>query len=153
MNSILENSSFGSVYAEHFNRRIRDLLKRPVFEREERNWIDVLQTITKQNKSRILSSAKLTPIQASFKKNEGFVYNKLLDKRKKVKPKFQQNDLVKTAYLKTTISKRETTNWSYKLYKNSEEIEDTIPNYRRDNLPEGYNEALLKITELTMKKK
>ena len=36
------NSSFGSVFAERFNRTIRDLLKRPVFEKGDGNWIDVL---------------------------------------------------------------------------------------------------------------
>ena len=41
------NSSFGSVFAERFNRTIRDLLKRPVFEKGDGNWIDALPTITK----------------------------------------------------------------------------------------------------------
>ena len=81
----------------------------------------------KQYNNRIHSSTKLTPIQASLEKNEGYVYNKLLDKRKKVKPKFQVNNLVRTADLKRTFSKGDTTNWSYKLYKVTEIINDTIP--------------------------
>ena len=105
------NSSFGSVFAEKFNRTIRDLLKRPVFEKGESNWIDVLPTIAKQYNNRIHSSTKLTPIQASLKTNEGFVYKNLLDKRKKRKPKFQLSDLVRTADLKKTFSKGDTTNW------------------------------------------
>ena len=95
---------------------------------------------------------KLTPIQASLKKNEGFVYKNLLDKRKKTKPKFQVNDLVRTADLKKTCSKSDTTNWSYKLYKITEIINDTIPSYRIYNLKERYNESLLKKTELTLKR-
>ena len=83
------NSSFGAVFAERFNRTIRDLLKKIVFERGDANWIDVLLTITKQYKNRVHSSTKLTPIQASMKKNEGFVYKNLLDKRKKIKPKYE----------------------------------------------------------------
>ena len=43
------------------------------------------------------------------------------------------------------------TNWSYKLYKITETINDTIPSYRLDNLPERYNESLLKKTDLTLK--
>ena len=86
-----------------------------------------------------------------MKKNESYVYKKLLDKRKKITPKFQVNDLVRTADIKKTFSKRDTTNWSYKLYKITEIINDTIPSYHIDNLPERYNEALLKKTELTMK--
>ena len=115
------------------------------------NWIDVLSTVTKQYNNRIHSSTKLTPIQASLKKNEGFVYKNLLDERKKVTPKFQINDLVRTADLKKTFSKSDTTSWAYKLYKITEIINDTIPSYDIDNLPERYNEALLNKTELTMK--
>ena len=145
------NSSYGAVFAERFNRTIRDLLKKIVFEQGDAKWIDVLPTITKQYNNRIHSSTKLTPIQASLKKNEGYVYKNLLDKRKKVKPKFQINDLVRTADLKKTFSKGDTTSWSYKLYKITEINNDTIPSYRLDNLKERYNESLLKKTELTMK--
>ena len=94
---------------------------------------------------------KLTPIQASLKKNEGYVYNNFLDKRKKKTPKFQINDLVRTADLKKTFSESNMTNWSYKLYEITEIINDTIPSYKIDNLKEKYNEVFLKKTELTLK--
>ena len=145
------NSSYGAVFVERFNRTIRDLLKKIVFEKGDGNWIAVLPTITKQYNNRVHSSTKLTPIQASMKKNEGFVYKNLLDKRKKIKPKYEINNLVRTAELKRTFSKGDTTNWSYKLYKITEIINDTIPSYKIDNLPERYNESLLKKTELSMK--
>ena len=93
----------------------------------------------------------MTPIQASLKKNEGYVYKNLLGKRNKIKPKFQKNNLVRTADIKKTFSKSDTTNWFYKLYKITEKINDTIPSYRLDNLPERYNESLLKKTDLTLK--
>ena len=70
---------------------------------------------------------------------------------KKIKLKFEVKDLVRTADLKKTFSKCDTTNRSYKLYKITEFINETIPGYRRDNLAERYNEALLKKTELTMR--
>ena len=144
------NTSLGAVFAERSNRTFRNLLKGPVFERRVANWIDVLPTITKQSNNRVHSSTKLTPMQASLKKNEGYVYNNLLDKRKQVKPKFPVNNIVRTADLKKTFSKGDTTNWSYKLYKIKEIINDTVPSYRIDNLKERYNEVLLKKTELTM---
>ena len=62
------NTSVGAVFEERFNRSIRDPLKRPVFERGVANWIHVLPTITKQYRSRVHSSTKLTPIQASLKR-------------------------------------------------------------------------------------
>ena len=145
------NSSYGAVFAERFNRTIRDLLKKIVFENGDANWIDVLQTITKHYNNRIHSTTKLSPIQASLKKNEGYVYKNLLDKRKKVNPKFQINDLVRVADLKKTFSKGDTTNWSYKLYRITEIVNDTIPSYHIDNLKERYNESLLKKTDLTLK--
>ena len=145
------NSSYGAVFAERFNRTIRDLLKKIVFEHGDAKWIDILPTITIQYNNRIHSSTTLTPTQASLKKNEGYVYKNLLDKRKKIKPKYEIGDLVRTADLKKKFSKGDTTNWSYKLYKITEIINDTIPSYRVDNLPERYNESLLKKTELTLK--
>ena len=145
------NSLYVAVFAERFNKTIRDLLKRPVFEKGDGNWIDVLPTITKQYNNRIQSSTKLTPIQASLKKNEGYVYKNLLDKRKKITSKFQINDLVRKADLKKTFSKSDITNWSYNLYKITEIVNDTIPSYKINNLPERYNQSLLKKTGLTMK--
>ena len=145
------NSSNGLVFAERFNRTIRDLIKRPVFEKGDGEWIDILQTITKQYNNRVHSSTTLSPKDASLKKIQGYVYKNLLDRRKKVTPKFQLNDVVRVADLKKTFSKGDTTNWSYILYKITEIINDTIPSYRIDNLPERYNESLLKKTELTLK--
>ena len=99
------NTSVGAVFAERFNRTIRDLLKRPVFEKGESNWIDVLPVITKQYNNRMHSSTKLTPIEASLKKNEGYVYKNLLDKRKKIKSKFELNDLARVADLRKRSQK------------------------------------------------
>ena len=75
------NISVGAVFAERLNRTIRDLLKRPVFERGDGIWIDVLPRITGQYNNRIHSTTKLTPIQGSLKKNEAFVYKNLMDNR------------------------------------------------------------------------
>ena len=130
------SSSYGAVFAERFNRTIRDLLKKIVFEHGDGKWVDILHTITKQYNNRIHTSTKLSPKDASLKKNEGYVYKNLLDKRKKLTPKFQINDLVRTADLKKTFSKGDTTKWSYKLYKITEIVNDTIPSYHINNLPE-----------------
>ena len=69
----------------------------------------------------------------------------------KSKTKISSERSHKNSGLKKTFSKGDTTNWSYILYKITEIIIDTIPSYRLDNLPERYNEAFLKKTELTMK--
>ena len=130
------NTDLGDHFAERFSRTIRDLLKKIVFEQGDAKWIDILQSITKQYNNRVHSSTKLSPKDASLKKSEGYVYKNFLDKRKKIKPKYQIGDLVRTADLKKTFSKGDTTNWFYKLYKITEIINDTIPSYRLDNLKE-----------------
>ena len=145
------NTSLGAVFAEKFNRTDRDLLRKIVFEQGDAKWIDVLPKITKQYNNIIHSSTKLTPIQASLKKNEGYVYKNLLDKRNKIKPNYEVCDLVRTADLKKTFSKSDTTNWSYILYKITEIVNDTVPSFKINNLPEKYNESLLKKTDLTLK--
>ena len=91
--------------------------------------------MTKQYNNRIHSSTKLTPIQASLKKNEGYVYNNLLDKIERIGPKYKIIDLVRT----TDLKKGDTTNWSYKLYKITEIINDTLPSYKLDKIKERYN--------------
>ena len=145
------NCSYGAVFAERFNHTIRDLLKRLVFEKGDGNWINLLPTITKQHNNRRHSSTKLTPIQASLKKNGGYVYKNILDERKKITPKFHINDLIRTADLKKTFSQGDTNNWFYKMYKITRIINDTIPSNKIDNLPERYNQSSLKKTELTLK--
>ena len=64
------NSSVGAVFAKRFNRTIRDLLEKIVFEQGDAKWIDVLTVITKQYNNKVHSSTKLTPIQASLQFEE-----------------------------------------------------------------------------------
>ena len=75
----------GAVFAEKFTLSIRILLNRPVFEKGDGIWIDVLSTVTKQYNSRSRSSTKLTPIQASLQNNEGYAYQSFLDKPMRAK--------------------------------------------------------------------
>ena len=70
-----------------------------------------------------------------------------------MRPKFQINNLVRTADLKRTFSKGDTPNCPDKLLKGTELLNDTIPSYHIDDLPERYFEGLLKKTELTIKEK
>ena len=61
------------------------------------------------------------------------------------------NELVRVVDLKKTFSKRDVTKWSNKISKITEVVKDTKPSYSIGNLPERYNEALLKKTKLTRK--
>ena len=106
---------------------------------------------TEQYNIRVYSSTKLTPIQVSLKGNERFAYNILLDKRKKIKPKCKIHHLVRTADLLRIFSKRHSTTWSFELHEFTEITNVTILSYHIDNLAERHKEALLKMTELSMK--
>ena len=100
------NSSYGAVFAEKFNRTIRDLLKKIVFEQGDAKWIDILPTITEQYNNRRHTSTKLSPKDASLKKNEGFVYKNLLDKRKKSKTKISNKRSRQNSRFKEDFFKR-----------------------------------------------
>ena len=72
----------------------------------------------------------MTPIEASKKVNEDEVFFNLSDKRKKKKPKYKVNDIVRTLNKRNIFSKFDSTNWSYNLYKITEVLDDTIPSYK-----------------------
>ena len=133
----------GSAISERVIRTIRNLLKKPVFEKGNSDWLSELSSITKTYNNTFHHSIKMTPIEASKKKNEDIVYFNLQDKRKKKEPKFKLGDLVRTADIKKVFSKGDLTNWSNKLYTITQIIDDTIPSYRINYLPERYNEAFL----------
>ena len=51
--------------------------------------------------------------------------------------------------MKKTFSKGDKTDWSSKLDKSTEIINDTIPSYEINKLPVRHNKAILKKTELS----
>ena len=122
----------GAVFAERFNKTIRNLLKKPVFEKGRADWVSELSTVIKQYNNTIHHSIKMTPIQASKKSNEKIVYRNLKDNREAHKPKFKLGQLVRTADIKRVFSKGDSTKYSYKLNTITEVIHDTIPSYRID---------------------
>ena len=140
----------GPSIAERVIRTIRNLLKKPVFEKGNANWLSELPSVIKQYNNTIHHSIKMTPNQASKKSNEKAVFDNLKDNREVLKPKFNLGQLVRTADIKRVFSKGNSTNWSYKLYTITEVIHDTIPGYRIDYLSERYNENLLLPTKLSL---
>ena len=113
------------------------------------NWIGELPLITKQYNN--TGSTKLNPIECCSKKIEGYVHQTSLENRMKIKANYKIGDLFATADSKWTFWIGDTTSWSYKLFEVTEIVRDTIPSYKTDQLPERYNEALLKKTNLSMK--
>ena len=143
-------TSKGAVFVEIFNRTLRNLLKKPVFEKGNASWINELPSTIKKYNNTIHHSTKMSPIEASKKSNEDEVFFNLRDKRKKKQPKYSIGNLVRTANKRNIFSKFDSTNWSYHLYKITEIINDTIPSYRLENYSERYNEALLQKSKLSL---
>ena len=70
-----------------------------------------------------------------------------------MKPKCKLGDLLGAADKKYIPSKGDTINWSYKFYRITEFIFETIPNYHTNKLSEKYDEAFSKNTQLIMEEK
>ena len=132
----------GPSIAERVIRTIRNLLKKPVFEKTKADWLSELQSVIKKYNNTIHSSTIMTLNQASKKANEKIVYNNLKDNRENQKPNYKLGDLVRTSDIRKVFSKGDSTNYSYKFYTIAEIIHHTIPSYRIDYLPERYNENL-----------
>ena len=117
----------GPSIAERVLRTVRNLLKKPVFEKEKVDWISELSSVTKQYSNTFHHSIMMTPNQASKKSYEKLVYFNLQDRRVKQQPKYKLGQLVRTADIKKVLPKGDSTNYSYKLYTITEIIHDSIP--------------------------
>ena len=100
----------GPSIAERVIRTVRNLLKKPVFEKEKADWLSELPSVIKQYNNTIHHSIKMTPVQASKKANEKLVYSNLRDNRRKLNPKYKVGQLVRTADIKKVFSKGDSTN-------------------------------------------
>ena len=126
------------------------MLRKPVFEKGKADWLSELPSVFKKYNNTFHSSPKMSLIQASKKSNGKIVYSNLRDDRVKLKPKLKVGDRIRTADIKRVFSEGDSTNYSYKLYTITEVINDNIPSYRINYLPERYNENLLLPTKLTL---
>ena len=103
----------GPSIAGRVIRTIRNLLKKPVFEKGKADWLSELPCVIKQYNNTNHHSIKMTPVQASKKSNEKLVYSNLQDRGVKGQPKFKLGDFVRTTDIKRVFSKGDSTNWSY----------------------------------------
>ena len=126
------------------------MLKKPIFLAGNADWLSEIPSIVKKYNNTIHHSIKMNPNQASKKTNERKVYSNLQDRRVGQKPKVKLGQLVRTADIKRVFSKRDSTNYSYKLYTITGIIHDTIPSYKIDFLPERYNVYLLLPTKVSL---
>ena len=77
----------GPFVVERVLRSVLNSLKKPIFAKENTDWLSELPTDFKQNNNTIHHKIKMTPIQASKKINGKLVYSNLRDDREIQKPK------------------------------------------------------------------
>ena len=97
-------------------RTVGSLLKKQLSEERNSDCIFEPPSVIKQYNNTIHHSTKMTPNQTSKKPNEKMVYTNLQDRRVRQKPKFKLGQPVPTADIKRVFSKRDSTNYSYKIY-------------------------------------
>ena len=140
----------GPSIAERVIRTERNLLKKPLFEKGNADWLSELPSVNNRSNNTIHQSTKKTPNQASKKINEKEVYSNLKDKSEIQKPKFKLGQLVRTTDIKRVFSNGDSTNWSYKFYTIKKITHDTIPNFRINYLLERSDEKLVLPSEQTL---
>ena len=90
-------TSKGAVIAERPTRKTVNVLKKPRFEKGFAYWIDKTNTIPKTSSDKKHSPNKSTPIQASLRKIESYVYQIFINEEMRKKPKFALGEIVSTA--------------------------------------------------------
>ena len=78
-----------AVFADSFNRTVRNSLKKPVLFTGNAFWLSELPSVINQYNNTIHSSTEMTPNQAYKKSNEKLVYSNLQDRRDKQEPEFK----------------------------------------------------------------
>ena len=98
-------SDKGPSVSERVIRTVRNLLKKPVFEKGNADWLSELPSVVKINNNTIHSSVKMTPVQASRKANEKKFFSSIHDMRQKQQPKFILGHLVRTSDIGRVFSR------------------------------------------------
>lgn len=113
------NSETKSAFVESFNRTLKRRMTRLFDTTQSFRYIDKLPAIVKGYNSTKHSSIKMTPIQASMKKNYIDAYaNQYGDDDYTInKPKFKVNDYVRIPIEKGKFSKEGTGNYTIEIFK------------------------------------
>ena len=104
-----------SSVCERWNRTIKTKMWKQFTVQGNTQYLDILPKILKQYNNTKHSSIKMTPVEASKKKNESTVYYNLYGDMKQLssKPKFKVGDKVRiTKYKRKVFDKGYTPNWT-----------------------------------------
>ena len=113
-----ENEEKSSV-VERWNRTIKSKMWKQFTVQGNTMYLDMLPKLVKQYNNTKHSSIKMTPVEASKKKNEGTVYFNLYGdmETSKQKPKFKTGDKVRISkYKRKVFDKGYTPNWTEEVF-------------------------------------
>ena len=123
-----ENEEKSSV-CERWNRTIKTKMWKQFTVQGNTQYLEMLPKLVKQYNNTRHSSIKMTPTEASKRKNQGTVYFNLYGdmETSKQKPKFQVGDKVRISkYKRNVFDKGYTPNWSEEIF-TVDEIQHTNP--------------------------
>ena len=143
-----ENEGKSSVY-ERWNRTIKTKMWKQFTVQGNTIYLDILPKILSQYNNTKHSSIKMTPIEASKKKNESAVYFNLYGdmKQSSPKPRFKIGDKVRISkYKRKVFDKGYTPNWTEEIFL-VDKIQSTNPiTYRLKDLNnEKYKAAFMSL--------
>ena len=112
-----ENEEKSSV-CERWNKTIKTKMWKQFTVQGNTQYLDMLPKLVKEYNNTKHSSIKMTPVEASKKKNEGIVYFNLYgDMEHSSKPKFKVGDRVRISkYKRKTFDKGYTPNWTEEIF-------------------------------------
>ena len=131
-----ENEEKSSI-AERWIRTMKEKMFKYFTDNNTYKYIDVLPDLVEDYNNTVHSSTKLTPIEASKKKNELTVWRNLYPDRYKtsrLNPKFSVGDEVRITKKKEVFEKGYTTRWTEEIF-TIKEIRETNPiTYKLEDL-------------------
>ena len=131
-----ENEEKSSI-VERWIRTIKEKMWKYFTDNNTYNYMDVLPELVEDYNNTVHSSTKLTPIDASKKKNELTVWRNLYPDRFKINeltPKFSVGDEVRITKKKKVFEKGYTTRWTEEIF-TIKEIQNTDPiTYKLEDL-------------------
>ena len=113
-----ENEEKSSV-VERWNRTIKTKMWKRFTQQNSTQYLKMLSDIINKYNNSYHSSIKMSPVEASKKKNKGIVYYNLYSnvKATKTKPKFKVEDRVRISkYKRKTFDKEYTPNWTEEIF-------------------------------------
>ena len=126
-----------SSVCERWNRTIKTKMWKQFTVQANTVYLDILPKILEQYNNTKHSSIKMTPLEASNKKNKGVVYFNLYGDMKQLssKPKFKDGDKVRISkYKRKVFDKGYTPNWTEEIFL-IDKIQSTNPiTYRLKDL-------------------